>query len=64
MKYLLGSSEQGYLPSSEEGFMEQMDAYFCNYYDIKEIKRDFIHLNGGLSRIAKDLDISRIGTMH
>jgi hypothetical protein len=42
-----------------------MDAYFCNYYDLKEIKRDISHLaNGGLSKLAKDLDVERIGTVH
>lgn len=41
-----------------------MNTYFCNYFDIKEIKRDIDYLTGGLSKIAKELDIDRIGTMH
>lgn len=41
-----------------------MNIYFCNYFDIKEIKRDIDYLTGGLSKIAKELDIDRIGTMH
>jgi CCR4-NOT transcription complex subunit 7/8 len=42
-----------------------MNGYFWNYYDLKEIKRDISHLAlGGLSKLAKDLDVERIGTVH
>lgn len=41
-----------------------MNIHFYNFYDIKEIKRDIDYLTGGLSKIAKELDIDRIGTMH
>ncbi len=61
LKSLIGSN----LPSDETSFFQLMDAYFCNYYDLKEIKRDISHLaNGGLSKLAKDLDVERIGTVH
>lgn len=36
MKYLSGCD----LPNDETAFFEFMDAYFCNYFDIKEMKRD------------------------
>jgi CCR4-NOT transcription complex subunit 7/8 len=53
------------LPAEETVFFEMMDAYFCNYFDLKEIKRDISHLaQGGLSKLAKDLDVERIGTVH
>lgn len=52
------------LPNDEGSFFEMMNSYFCNFYDIKEIKRDIDYLTGGLSKIAKELDIERIGTMH
>ena len=52
------------LPTEESAFFDYMQAYFCNYYDIKEIKRDIDFLTGGLSKIAKELDVERIGTMH
>ena len=52
------------LPSDEASFFEMMNVYFCNYYDIKEIKRDVDYLTGGLSKVAKELDVDRIGTMH
>jgi hypothetical protein len=34
-----------------------------NYYDCKEIKRE-IDVSGGLVKLAKELDVERIGTMH
>jgi CCR4-NOT transcription complex subunit 7/8 len=52
------------LPEDEASFFEMMNIYFCNFYDIKEIKRDIEYLTGGLSKVAKELDIDRIGTMH
>jgi CCR4-NOT transcription complex subunit 7/8 len=52
------------LPPTEMSFFEMMNNYFYNYYDIKEIKRDIEQLTGGLSKIAKELDVERIGTMH
>jgi hypothetical protein len=38
--------------------------YFGNFYDCKEIKREIDYLSGGLSKVAKELDVDRIGTMH
>lgn len=61
LKMFMGVNE---LPQDEQGFFEMMNAYFCNYFDIKEIKRDIEYLSGGLSKIAKELDVERIGTMH
>jgi CCR4-NOT transcription complex subunit 7/8 len=52
------------LPKDEQGFFEGITSYFCNFYDIKEIKRDVEYLTGGLSKVAKELDVERIGTMH
>lgn len=62
--YILKMLMGGEMPLEEAGFFEMMNAYFCNYFDIKEIKRDMTYLTGGLSKIAKELDIDRIGTMH
>ena len=42
-----------------------MRLYFVNFYDVKEIRRDFVQLNqGGLAKLAKDLEVERIGTVH
>lgn len=38
--------------------------YFGNFYDCKEIKRELDYLNGGLVKVAKELDVDRIGTLH
>lgn len=52
------------LPKDHLQFFELMTSIFCNYFDIKEMKRDIDHLSGGLSKVAKELCIDRIGTMH
>jgi len=64
--YLLKTCLGGPLPVDEPSFFELMDAYFCNYYDLKEMKRDISQLSmgGGLSKLAKDLDIERVGVVH
>jgi CCR4-NOT transcription complex subunit 7/8 len=63
LKYLIGNSS---LPQEESGFFELMKIYLFNFFDVKEIKRDIIHLSqsGGLAKLAKDLDVDRIGTVH
>ena len=60
LRALLGTD----LPLDEHSFFELMNSHFYNYYDIKEIKREVEFLSGGLSKIAKELDVERIGTMH
>jgi len=62
--YLLRMMMGTDLPEDEQTFFKMMGEYFCNFYDIKEIKRDIDYLTGGLSKVAKELDIDRIGTMH
>lgn len=52
------------LPNEESHFYDLLNTTFCNFYDIKEMKRDIEYLSGGLSKIAKELSIDRIGTMH
>ena len=53
------------LPTKQDEFIETLKWYFCNFYDCKEIKREIDYLSGGgLVKIAKELDVDRIGTMH
>ena len=52
------------LPDRQDEFSEALRVFFGNTYDCKEMKREIDFLQGGLSRLAKELDINRIGTMH
>ncbi|CCI48565.1 hypothetical protein ABG067_007208 [Albugo candida] len=67
-----GSSDFGYLlkvltcntlPSEEEAFFDLLHTYFPFTYDLKHVAMDFDKV-GGLSRLAEDLHVERIGTMH
>lgn len=60
LRALLGSE----LPNTEASFLDHMDLYFGDFYDIKEMKREIEFLNGGLNKVAKELGIDRIGTTH
>lgn len=60
LRVLLGHD----LPDEENGFFELMNNYFCNYFDIKEVKREIEYLSGGLNKVAKELAVDRVGTMH
>jgi len=60
LKQLLGTP----LPIKQDDFMELLRWYFGNFYDCKEIKREIDYLSGGLGKVAKELDVDRIGTMH
>ena len=62
--YLLRSLTGSELPPSEGGFFDLMDTFFCNFFDIKEMKREIEYLNGGLNKVSKGLGIDRIGTTH
>ena len=59
IRILLGHN----LPNTQEEFLSLLDIYFHNYYDSKEIKRE-LDIPGGLVKLAKELDVERIGTMH
>lgn len=67
-----GSSDFGYLlkvltcaplPAEEETFFDLLHTYFPYTYDLKHVAMDFDKM-GGLSRLAEDLQVERIGTMH
>mgnify|MGYP006093979871 CR=1 FL=1 len=59
-KYLSGQV----LPSNQDLFVAELKLYFANYYDCKELMREIVGLNGGLTKVAQKFDIDRIGTMH
>lgn len=62
--YLLKCFAGQDLPDTEPAFFKQLNDYFCNYYDIKEMKRDMDYLSGGLNRVAKELNVDRFGISH
>jgi CCR4-NOT transcription complex subunit 7/8 len=67
-----GSSDFGYLlkvltcsplPAEEEQFFDILHTYFPTTFDLKQVALDFDKM-GGLARLAEDLQVERIGTMH
>lgn len=62
--YLLRSLLGSELPNDEISFLDHLDSFFGDYYDIKEMKREIEFLNGGLNKVSKELGIDRIGTTH
>ena len=60
LRQLLGNN----LPNKQDEFHECLKWFFGNFYDCKEIKREIDYLAGGLAKVAKELDVDRIGTMH
>lgn len=62
--YLLRCFIGSDLPPTEIQFFELLQMYFVNFYDVKEMKRELLFLQGGLSKVAKELSVNRVGTMH
>lgn len=58
--YIMGLFEP--LPADQVRFFERLNAYFVNYFDLKEMKRELIA--GGLERTIAYCNLQRIGTMH
>lgn len=47
------------LPASEESFLELLELWFPNIYDIKHIMRSCKSLKGGLQEVADSLQVRR-----
>ena len=62
--YLMRVLSGADLPATETKFFELLSIYFVNFYDVKEMKRELLFLAGGLSKVAKELNVQRLGTMH
>ena len=60
LKLLINTS----LPDSEKEFMNLLDAYFINYYDIKTMVKRIDNLQGGLNKLAQSLEVLREGKTH
>lgn len=51
------------LPDNENGFLDQIQTFFPNYFDVRYlVKKD--NFRGSLTKLAQGLDINRIGSQH
>ncbi len=60
LKYLIND----FLPDDEESFINLINLYFPNLYDIKYLVNDNEAYKGGLNKLAKELDVERSGEIH
>ena len=60
LKLLLGRD----LPEKEEEFIDLLDLYFLNYYDIRMFVKGYQNMQGGLNRLAEQLNVQRMGCIH
>ena len=52
------------LPESEKDFMNYLDTYFINYYDIKTMVKRKDNIKVGLNKLAQSLEVLREGKTH
>jgi CCR4-NOT transcription complex subunit 7/8 len=63
--YLIKVVSNTALPGTQEKFNTTLKLYFPSVYDIKIIMKEVNELrSGSLSKLARDLELKRIGTMH
>jgi CCR4-NOT transcription complex subunit 7/8 len=62
--YLLKILTCSPLPPDEESFFDLVRTYFPCIYDIKYMMKSCKNLKGGLSELAENLDVKRIGPQH
>ena len=60
LKLLLNSK----LPKNEKEFMDLLNTYFINYYDIRTLVKGKDNLQGSLNRLAQYLEVWREGKTH
>ncbi len=60
LKLLLNSN----LPDNENDFLCDLNTYFINFYDIRTLVKGKDKLQGGLNKLAQNLDIYREGKIH
>ena len=60
LKLLLGTD----LPEREEDFINLLNLYFLNYYDIRMLVKGYQNMQGGLNRLAEQLNVQRLGMIH
>eukprot|EP00474_Spongospora_subterranea_P009949 CRZ10407.1 hypothetical protein [Spongospora subterranea] len=62
--YLLRMLSALPLPKTHTAFLDLVQIYFPNIYDLKYLMRSCEALRGGLSQLANGLNVSRIGPEH
>ena len=62
--YLLKLLINSDLPETEDAFLDLLNTYFINYFDIRVIVKDNDNLKKGLNRLAEVLDVKREGQEH
>jgi len=62
--YLLKQLTCRNIPFTQGEFYSQLNLYFPNFYDIKQVVRGMDKYRGGLTRIAEICGVKRIGRMH
>ena len=62
--YLLKMIIHQSLPDTEKDFLNLCDTYFINYYDIKTMIKRMDNLQGGLNKLAQNLEVLREGKTH
>ena len=60
LKLLLGTD----LPEKEEEFVNLLNLYFINYYDIRILVKGNDNMQRGLNRLAEQLEVIREGKIH
>jgi CCR4-NOT transcription complex subunit 7/8 len=60
LRLLLGTN----LPEKEEEFIEKLNLYFINYYDIRILVKGNDNMQCGLNRLAEQLKVIREGKIH
>jgi CCR4-NOT transcription complex subunit 7/8 len=61
--YLLKVCTGTHLPPTEHAFFDVLKEFFPTVYDIKYLMK-FCNLHGGLNKLAKYLEVNRIGPLH
>ena len=62
--YLLKYLTNDILPQEEKEFIDLINLYFPNIYDIKYLVNDSEIYKGGLNKLAKELEVERSGEIH
>lgn len=62
--YLLRLVSNLPLPNEEFAFYNDLDTFFPNFYDTRNLLNNYSWLKGSLTKIASDLDIQRVGAIH